>query len=143
MFFIKELTRTMTLHPSFFNPMIREYLQNELLRSVEGNIQGDYYVICVLDSTMEISEGMVIPGTGRVEYTVTYRAVCFKPYRGEVVDGLVSSVIKSGFFVDVGPLLAFVSDSVRLSLWASLDHFAQLGSYDGLHSDDTRGNSIR
>jgi DNA-directed RNA polymerase II subunit RPB7 len=116
MFFLKTLSRTMTLHPSFFNPMIQEYLQNELLRSVEGNLQGDYYVICVLDNNLNISRGMVIPGTGRVEYTINYRAVCFKPFRGEVVDGMVSSVIKTGFFVEVGPLLAFVSDAVCLEL---------------------------
>jgi DNA-directed RNA polymerase II subunit RPB7 len=112
MFFVKELSRTMTLHPSFFNPTIRDILYNELIRAVEGTLQGDYYVICIFDTSIHISEGFVIPGTGRVEYTVDYRAVCFKPFRGEVVDGIVQNVIKSGFFVDVGPLLAFVSDSV-------------------------------
>jgi DNA-directed RNA polymerase II subunit RPB7 len=101
----------MTLHPSFFNPMIRDYLYNELLRSVEGTLQGDYYVICIFDTSMVISEGMVIPGTGRVEYMVNYKAVCFKPFRGEVVDGYVTDAQSTGIFVEVGPMMVFISES--------------------------------
>jgi DNA-directed RNA polymerase II subunit RPB7 len=114
MFFVRDLTYHMTLHPSFFNPGISEIIFNELLRAVEGTLQGDYYVICVFDNGIIISEGMVIPGTGRVDYNVNYKAICFKPFRGEVVDGFVTEAQSTGIFVEVGPMMVFISDSVSL-----------------------------
>jgi DNA-directed RNA polymerase II subunit RPB7 len=84
MFFLKEEERTMTLHPSFFGPNIHQYLSHELLKSVEGTNQGDYYVVCVLDSH-EFSEGKSVPGSGRAEYQVHYRAICWRPFKDEVV----------------------------------------------------------
>jgi DNA-directed RNA polymerase II subunit RPB7 len=36
MFFVKEEERTITLHPSFFGPNVKRYLQDQLLNDVEG-----------------------------------------------------------------------------------------------------------
>ena len=63
---------------------------------------------------LEISEPKVMPGTGMAMYTISYRAVVWQPFRGEVVDGEVSQVVNNGFFVDVGALSVFVSKAVSL-----------------------------
>lgn len=57
-----------------------------------------------------------MPGTGMAMYTISYRAVVWQPFRGEVVDGEVSQVVNNGFFVDVGALSVFVSKAVSLRL---------------------------
>lgn len=44
------------------------------------------------------------------------QAIVLKPFKGEVVDGIVGQVNKMGFFVEVGPLQAFVSSHVSPSL---------------------------
>jgi len=103
----------MTLHPSFFGPNIPVYLFTELLKAVEGSSSGDYFIITVLDKP-HISEGRILPGNGRAEFRMHYRAICWKPFKGEVVDGIVMTVTETGFFVEVGPLSAFVSRSVRM-----------------------------
>ncbi|KZF23765.1 RNA polymerase II subunit 7 [Xylona heveae TC161] len=108
MFFLYELERVITLHPSFFGPRVKEYLTNRLLEDVEGTCTGQYFIICVMD-TYDISDGRVIPGSGVAEYTVRYRAVVWRPFKGETVDAVVNSVNKMGFFADVGPLPVFVS----------------------------------
>ena len=54
----------------------------------------------------------IIPGSGYAQYNVSYRAIVWRPFRGEVVDGMVSSVVNNGFFVDVGGLSVFVSKAV-------------------------------
>ncbi|KAI4117345.1 MAG: hypothetical protein LQ338_007566, partial [Usnochroma carphineum] len=109
MFFLRELERTVTLHPSFFGPRTKEYLTTRLLEDVEGTCTGQYYIICVLDS-FSISEGRVVPGSGVAEYTIQYRAVVWRPFKGETVDAIVTSVNQMGVFADVGPLPVFVSN---------------------------------
>ncbi|KAH0559509.1 DNA-directed RNA polymerase II subunit [Trichoglossum hirsutum] len=108
MFFLYELERVITLHPSFFGPRMREYLVNKLLTDVEGTCTGRYYIICVMDA-YEISAGRIVPSSGVAEFTVNYRAVVWRPFKGETVDGVVEKVNKMGFFADVGPLKVFVS----------------------------------
>lgn len=84
MFFLYELERPITLHPSFFGPRVKEYLTNRLLEDVEGTCTGQYYIICVMDA-YDISEGRVVPGSAVAEYTVHYRAVVWRPFKGETV----------------------------------------------------------
>ncbi|KAL8718228.1 MAG: hypothetical protein Q9225_004617, partial [Loekoesia sp. 1 TL-2023] len=109
MFFLHELERTITLHPSFFGPRTKEYLTTRLLEDVEGTCSGQYYIICVMDA-LSISEGRVVPGSGVAEYTIQYRAVVWRPFKGETVDAIVTSVNRMGVFADVGPLPVFVSN---------------------------------
>jgi DNA-directed RNA polymerase II subunit RPB7 len=37
MFFVKDEERTITLHPSFFGPNVKKYLEDRLKEDVEGN----------------------------------------------------------------------------------------------------------
>lgn len=92
MFFVKEEERIVTLHPSFFGPHAQKYLWNELVKDVEGKLISDYYVIAVLENHSS-SEGKIIPGAGRADYTLHYRAICWRPFKGEVVGLCVSHVI--------------------------------------------------
>jgi len=107
MFFLYELEKTIQLHPSYFGPLIRSHIHRELLTKEVGSNTGKYTIVCILDS-FEISDGQVVPGTGYAEYIVHYKAVVWRPFRGEIVDGVVTSVIRAGFFVDCGSLQAFV-----------------------------------
>lgn len=96
MFFLHELERDITLHPSFFGPRIKEYLTNKLLEDVEGTCNGQYYIICVMDA-YNITEGRIVPSSGVAEFTVHYRAVVYRPFKGEVVrtalnDGLIKGI---------------------------------------------------
>lgn len=130
MFFLKELEKTIQLHPSYFGPLIRQHIHRELLLKEEGSSTGKFTIVCILD-TFDISDGLVIPGSGSAEYTVHYKAIVWRPYKNEVVrqsqasrlaillmlaqiDGVVTSVIRAGFFVDCGSLQTFVSAAVRL-----------------------------
>ncbi|KAF2201762.1 DNA-directed RNA polymerase II 19 kDa polypeptide [Delitschia confertaspora ATCC 74209] len=110
MFFVKEMERTIQLHPSYFGPQIRQHLHRELLTKVEGQNMGQYIIVCILDA-FDISDGVVMPGSGHAEYIIHYKAIVWKPFKGEIVDGEVTSVIRAGFFLDVGAMRAFVARS--------------------------------
>lgn len=84
MYFIHEVERVINLHPSFFGHRIREYLTNQLFKDVEGTCDGNYYTICVVD-IVDISDGKVVSGTGVAEYTIRFRCVVWKPFKGETV----------------------------------------------------------
>jgi DNA-directed RNA polymerase II subunit RPB7 len=49
-------------------------------------------------------------GTGFATFKVEYMAVVCRPYKGEIVDCIVTSVNKMGFFAEAGPLQIFVSN---------------------------------
>lgn len=110
MFFLKDLSLNLTLHPLYFGPQMNQYLRDKLLSDVEGTCTGQFgYIVCVLDCmNIDIGRGRIIPLLGKAEFEVKYRAVVWKPFKGEVVDGVVTTVNKMGFFADVGPLLVFV-----------------------------------
>ncbi|BFZ54274.1 DNA-directed RNA polymerase II subunit [Savitreella phatthalungensis] len=111
MFFVVKLDHTIKLHPSFFGPNIRQFIRQKLLADVEGKCDGEYgYIICVTDAdSLHIPPGKIIPGQGMAEFIVRYEALVWKPFKGEVVDAIVSVINKMGFFADAGPLSVFVS----------------------------------
>jgi DNA-directed RNA polymerase subunit E'/Rpb7 len=77
-----------------------------------------------------ISAGKVRPGSGEAHFTILYRAILWKPFKGETVsrtysifharpsdkefqiDCAVSSIKPQGVFCEAGPLTVFVSKLV-------------------------------
>jgi len=109
MFFIRELHHTIQLHPSFFGPSTLQYVETKLNSDVEGTCDPkNGFIISVL-KIIHHGFGKIVQGSGLAEFKVHYRAIVFKPFKGEVLDGTVSFVGGNGFFVDVGPFKAFVS----------------------------------
>ncbi|KAK5071824.1 DNA-directed RNA polymerase II subunit [Lithohypha guttulata] len=82
MFFLKYLEREISLHPSFLGNNIAEFLTDKLYDDMEGSCNGEYYIICIMD-IYNISAGKVRPGTGIAEFTILYRAILWKPFKGE------------------------------------------------------------
>ncbi len=73
---------------------MEQYLENTLYSDVEGTCSGAHgYIIAVL-SILDIGHGSIQTGTGQAEFITRYRAIVFKPFRGEVVDGIVGEVNK-------------------------------------------------
>lgn len=110
MFFLKRLKHTIQLHPSYFGPQLSEYLHKQLRTEVEGTCSGTIgYIVKVL-VIHTIGEGTILSGgDGKAEFNSVYTAIVMKPFKGEVVDALVTNVNKMGFFASVGPLNVFTS----------------------------------
>jgi DNA-directed RNA polymerase II subunit RPB7 len=90
MFFLYNLERQVTLHPSYFGRNMHDLVKGKLLKDVEGTCTGRYYIITIMDHT-EISEGRILPGSGLAEFTVKYKAVVWRPFKGETVGILQES----------------------------------------------------
>lgn len=84
MFFVRNLEREISIHPSFLGAGIHDFLERKLYEDMEGSCNGEYYIICIMD-VIDISLGKVEPGTGNAEFTMTYRAILWKPFKSETV----------------------------------------------------------
>ena len=84
MFFLYNLERRLTLHPSYFGKNMKDLVTTKLSKDVEGTCTGSYYIISVVGNS-SISEGRILPGSGLAEFTVAYRAVVWRPFKGETV----------------------------------------------------------
>lgn len=84
MFFLKHLEHEIAIHPSFFGREVDERLRQRLFADMEGSCNGEYYIICVIDVS-KISPGRVKPGRGEAIFTIDYRAILWKPFKGETV----------------------------------------------------------
>ena len=63
--------------------------------------------------THDISDGRIQDTSGEVIYKVRFTAVVFKPFKGEILDGVVTHVDSNGFMLESGPLKSFVSTMVN------------------------------
>jgi DNA-directed RNA polymerase II subunit RPB7 len=85
------------MHPSYFNAALSGHLSSELRRQVEGSCSGRLgYIIAVIQEDAGESgyhRGRIMED-GQAVFTIRYRAIVYRPFRGEVVDGVVSSVNK-------------------------------------------------
>lgn len=89
-------------------PLLPPNPKNHL--QVEGACNGKYgYVVSVI-AVHDVGRGKLRDdGSGLATFRVEYQALTVRPFRGEVVDAVVTSVNKMGFFAEAGPLQLFCS----------------------------------
>lgn len=102
--------RSVQIHPRFFGVKLKERLTQRLIAEVEGSFAGKYgFVVAVLQVIQPIPKGELQEGTGFAVFPLNYQAVVFRPFKGEVMDSVVTQVTQHGFFASSGPLNVFVS----------------------------------
>lgn len=111
MFYHLKLHTTVDLPPKYFGPKLRETIIDYVKAEAQGKCsRQNGYIICV-QSVDDIGQGKIRQdGTGIATFDVTYSAIVMRPFKGEVLDCVVASVNKMGFFADVGPVQVFVSN---------------------------------
>lgn len=92
---------------------MHELVTGKLLKDVEGTCTGSYYIISIMD-TFDISEGRILPGSGLAEFTVGYRAVVWRPFKGETVRTSLSPSVGPAFSQDSGGCRGCVRESAWL-----------------------------
>lgn len=128
--------RRVQIHPRFFGVKLQEMLTQRLILEVEGTFAGRYgFVIAVLQVIEPIPTGELEDGTGFAIFPLQYQAVVFRPFKGEVLDSVVSKVTQHGFFAESGPLTVFVSHHLlpqgmkyipETEIWISEDKSEQI-----------------
>mmetsp|Transcript_1697 Transcript_1697/g.5487 ORF Transcript_1697/g.5487 Transcript_1697/m.5487 type:complete len:173 (+) Transcript_1697:72-590(+) len=111
MYFLTTMDRTIKLHPRHFGPRIDEQIRAQLSAEVEGRyLEGFGHVVAVFGAD-HVGMGIVDEETSFAHFSVRFRAIVCRPFKGEIVDGIVTSVSQQGIIVEVGPFQVFVSQS--------------------------------
>ncbi|EAL64909.1 hypothetical protein ACTFIW_007245 [Dictyostelium discoideum] len=109
MFFHLTLEKDLHMHPKHCGPNLFTIATQQLYSEVEGTCTGRYGFIITITSVDFLSKGKVLESSGYVVFNVKYKAIIFKPFKGEVLDAIVTKVTNLGFFAEAGPLSIFVS----------------------------------
>jgi len=59
-----------------------------------------YGFVVAVTTIDNIGAGIIQPGQGFVVYPVKYKAIVFRPFKGEVLDAIVTQVNKVGAFFE-------------------------------------------
>lgn len=95
-----------------------ETVKQKLYTEVEGTCTGKYGFVIAVTTIDMIGSGIIQPGQGFVVYPVKYKAIVFRPFKGEVLDAVVKQVNKVGMFAEIGPLSCFISHHVSVFSWS-------------------------
>lgn len=71
-----------------------ETVKQKLYTEVEGTCTGKYGFVIAVTTIDQIGSGIIQPGQGFVVYPVKYKAIVFRPFKGEVLDAVVTQVNK-------------------------------------------------
>uniref|UniRef100_A0A8C1GQK6 DNA-directed RNA polymerase subunit n=1 Tax=Cyprinus carpio TaxID=7962 RepID=A0A8C1GQK6_CYPCA len=102
------ITRYFDLLSRYFDNLLNTVKQ-KLFTEVEGTCTGKYGFVIAVTTIDNIGAGVIQPGRGFVLYPVKYKAIVFRPFKGEVVDAVVTQVNKVGLFTEIGPMSCFIS----------------------------------
>ena len=126
MFYHICLDHEILLHPRYFGPQLIDTVKQKLFTEVEGtctgkinrahlvtylgtrfafmerSASGKYGFVIAVTTIDNIGAGLIQPGQGFVVYPVKYKAIVFRPFKGEVLDAVVTQVIKSKYYLNYG-----------------------------------------
>ncbi|CAD1479107.1 unnamed protein product, partial [Heterotrigona itama] len=89
-----SLEHEILLHPRYFGPQLLDTVKQKLYTEVEGTCTGKYGFVVAVTTIDNIGAGIIQPGQGFVVYPVKYKAIVFRPFKGEVLDAIVTQVNK-------------------------------------------------
>ncbi|KAH0481885.1 MAG: hypothetical protein KVP17_003761 [Porospora cf. gigantea B] len=112
MYFLVDLWKNISVKPCMLGPHYDQHIENMLRQEVEGQCTGKYGYVLSVVRVLHADKGRVQDGTGMVVVHVKYQAIVLKPFRGEVVDAVVTHVNSIGIFANCGPFRIFVTKTL-------------------------------
>ncbi|RZC65428.1 hypothetical protein C5167_009113 [Papaver somniferum] len=73
-------------------------------------LSGRHGFVVAITGVDNVGKGLIRDGTGFVTFPVKYQCVVFRPFKGEILEAVVTMVNKMGFFAEAGPVQIFVSN---------------------------------
>lgn len=101
----QQLEWELRLAPAHFGREIKREIRERLIQERRGaTLENGAVIVEVLDvADDDMGEGHLDPLTGEAKYHVTYEALLFRFFKGEVCDGVVTTCQQHGFYAHMGP----------------------------------------
>ncbi|KAL6217318.1 hypothetical protein ACLB2K_010535 [Fragaria x ananassa] len=105
------MERNIQLNPRYFGRNLQENLVTQLIKDVnKGTCSQQHGFVVAITGIENIGKGLIVNGTGFVSFPVRYQCVVCRPFKGEILEAVVTMVNKMGFFAEAGPVQIFVSN---------------------------------
>ncbi|MEZ0393933.1 MAG: DNA-directed RNA polymerase [Desulfurococcaceae archaeon] len=108
MFKLVRVRDVVRISPNMFDKPLEEAAYLELRKAYEGLVTQNAGIILAIFDVKVDPYGRILHGDGASYHNVEFSAVTFDPFQGEVVEGEVVGVTRSGLYVDLGPIDGFV-----------------------------------
>ena len=95
MFLHITTTKNIVLAPQHFGPRLRETLYERLRAEVEGTCTGRFGFVVMGTNIKKVGEGVIQDTSAHAKFAVVYECIVFRPFKGEVLDCIVTSVNKA------------------------------------------------
>ena len=106
MFFLLKISKYIIVTPDQLGPSLYSHIYAKLNQLVGTcNIKWGYLITIFKIETIE--DG-VVNEHGEAVWTVSFKALVFRPLKGEVLDGVVTELERVGIAVKVGAVKAFI-----------------------------------
>mmetsp|Transcript_23568 Transcript_23568/g.45771 ORF Transcript_23568/g.45771 Transcript_23568/m.45771 type:complete len:176 (-) Transcript_23568:318-845(-) len=110
MFFITTLNQNIYISAKYFKNDLKKNLISTLLGTVEGSNAGPFgNIVIVTDICNKWGQGKLLIGSPSAMYNITFRAITFRPFKGEIFDAIITNITNVGFFSEAGILQIFIS----------------------------------
>lgn len=104
-----SLKHDIVLHPKYFGRQLHNCVREKLYNEIEGTCLGRFGYIIAITSITDIGLGVVDHAGGLATFHILYKAIVFRPFKGEIMDGVVKQINRVGIFVDIGPVSCFIN----------------------------------
>lgn len=112
MFFMVSLDARIRVEAAYFGAQLNDVILQRLESSLVGQCTERYGFVLHILSHEIVGRGKLDEEKGCAVFVVRYKAIVFRLFRGEVVDGVVSDINAVGIIVKVGPIHVFVSSKM-------------------------------
>ena len=111
MFFLYSFIKDVTISPSDLSKDLKKIIKVKLIEEVTGTCNERYGYFIKVIRIGDIRNGFIMEGTGDIIFKMKYEVVLFRPFKGEVCDGIIEKIlaVEGGIHVRVGPMLVFIS----------------------------------
>lgn len=106
MYFFVGITKYIKVPPERLGPDMY-YFINEKLNDLLGSCTIHYGYLVTIFKIEKIENG-IVNQQGEALFTVSFKALVFRPIKGEVLDGIVDGIARVGIELSVGALKIFI-----------------------------------
>jgi DNA-directed RNA polymerase II subunit RPB7 len=141
MYYIIDDSRSITLPPSSLGPHFHDQLQAALRQQLEGSTSTNHDGLIVhLLNVKNFSTPRIQESTAYAVVECSFRSIVYRPFKNEIVDCIVDSIDKNGFFGWVGPMRVFISKS---SMPDDFSYDERTNVYEGSEQRIISGSEVR
>ncbi|XP_031120683.1 DNA-directed RNA polymerase III subunit RPC8-like [Ipomoea triloba] len=102
MFYLSEIEHTLRLPPHLLNLALNEAIKGELEGLFVDKVIAQLGLCISVYDIRSIDGGFIFPGDGASTYTVKFRLIIFRPFRGEVIAARLKESNAQGLRLSLG-----------------------------------------